>query len=225
MPRIKLALFCYFSFVFFSINYLNLTFRGQKKLSLSKEHLIQRNHIAGERRCKIFLRCTGRQFRNTHHLFTKRLNAFVSSYKTSKESSKRSIQLQTGKIFFMIFSINSFHSILSTSKKWRLRLTMIDVLIYYLLIWKPIEPIVGLIGSTYEKTAACFLRCSINFGHVFFPSIISLLTSCINPSAATIHNITMLFLFFPLRGLSIFTCPNELLNAEVLYPNLLAVKK
>lgn len=96
----------------------------------------------------------------------------------------------------MVFSINSFHSILSTSKKWRLRLTMIDVLIYYLLIWKPIEPIVGLIGSTYEKTAACFLRCSINFGHVFFPSIISLLTSCINPSAATIHNITMLFLFF-----------------------------
>ena len=157
--------------------------------------------------------------------FHEKTYAFVSSYKTSKESSKRSIQLQTGKIFFMIFSINSFHSILSTSKKWRLRLTVIDVLIYYLLIWKPIEPIVGLIGSTYEKTAACFLRCSFNFGHVFFPSIILLLTSCINPSAATIHNITMLFLFFPLRGLSIFTRPNELLNAEVLYLNLFAVKK
>lgn len=60
---------------------------------------------------------------------------------------------------------------------------------------------------------------------MFFPSIILLLTSCINPSAATLHNITMLFLFFPLRGLSIFTRPNELLNAEVLYPNLFAVKK
>lgn len=33
------------------------------------------------------------------------------------------------------------------------------------------------------------------------------------------------FCFFPLRGLSIFTRPNELLNAEVLYPNLFAVKK
>lgn len=67
----------------------------------------------------------------------------------------------------MIFSINSFHSILSTSKKWKLRLTMIDVLIYYLLIWKPIEPIVGLIGSTYENTATCFLSCYIDFSHVF----------------------------------------------------------
>lgn len=168
MPRIKFALFCYFSF-FFSINYLNLTFRGQKKLSLSKEHLIQRNHLAGERRCKIFLRCTGRwaivpEYASSFH---EKTYAFVSSYKTSKESSKRSIQLQTGKVFFMIFSINSFHSIMSTSKKRRLRLTMIDVLIYYLLVWKPIEPIVGLIGSTYEKTATCFLSCYINFSHVF----------------------------------------------------------
>jgi len=100
-------------------------------------------------------------------IFPRKDLRFCLADKISKECSKRSIQLQTGKIFFMIFSINSFHSILATSKKWRLRLTMIDVLIYYPLIWKPIEPIVGLIGSTYEKTATCFLRCSINFGHVF----------------------------------------------------------
>lgn len=85
-------------------------------------------------------------------------------------------------------------------------------------------PIVGLLGSTCEKTATCFLRCSINFGHVF-PPIILLPTSCINPTSATIRNITVLFLFFPMRGLSIFTRPNELLNAEELYPNLFAVKK
>ena len=195
MPRIKFALFCYFSF--YSINYLNLTFRGQKNCHCQKNTWYRETILLGKEYAK-FSWAVLVDSSWIPIIFSRKDLRFCLSYKTSKECSKRSIQLQTGKIFFMIFSINSFHSILSTSKKWRLRLTMIDVLIYYLLIWKPIEPIVGLIGSTCEKTATCFLLCAINFGHVF-PSIILLPTSCINLSAATIHNITMLFLFFPLR--------------------------
>lgn len=166
MPRIKFALFCYFFFFFFPINYLNLTFRGPKNCHCQKNTWYRETILLGKEHAKfswgVLVDSSWIRI-----IFSRKDLRFCLFYKTSKECSKRSIQLQTGKIFFMIFSIKSFHSISSTSKKWRLRLTMIDVLIYYLLIWKPIEPIVGLIGSACEKTATCFLSCSIDFGHVF----------------------------------------------------------
>lgn len=124
----------------------------------------------------------------------------------------------------MIFSINSFHSILSTSKKWRLRLMMIDVLIYYLLIWKPIQDqsLVCLDRRARRQQPAFYVVLSILV--MFFHQ----LSYCLLPVLILLQQlfaITVLFLFFPLRGLSIFTRPNELLNAEELYPNLFAVKK
>lgn len=121
------------------MNYLNLTFRSQKNCHCQKNTWYRETILQGKEYAKF---SCGLLVDSSWIciIFSPKDLRFCLSYKTSKECLKRSIQLQTGKIFFfMIFSINSFHSILSTSKKWRLRLMMIDVLIYYLLIWKPIQ--------------------------------------------------------------------------------------
>ena len=67
MPRIKFALFCYFSF-FFSINYLNFTFRGQKKTVTVKRTLdIEKPY------------CWGKKMQN----FLEVYRAIVSEYASS----------------------------------------------------------------------------------------------------------------------------------------------
>lgn len=206
------------------MNYLNLTFRSQKNCHCQKNTWYRETILQGKKYAKFScgLLVDSSWIRI---IFSPKDLRFCLSYKTSKECLKRSIQLQTGKIFFfMIFSINSFHSILSTSKKWRLRLMMIDVLIYYLLIWKPIQDqsLVCLDRRARRQQPAFYVVLSILV--MFFHQ----LSYCLLPVLILLQQlfaITVLFLFFPLRGLSIFTRPNELLNAEELYPNLFAVKK